>query len=126
MADNNFNGDFDGDFVNGDKTVYNEQPRTLWDLSTKDLNHELARCTYKQSEINKKFILPILLMLLSLGTLFITLNFKLAFEFFLVLVIFGIGFPALWFSYIEKNYKSASIFYRTRINNIKLILQDRM
>lgn len=126
MTERNDFGNFGGDYVNGDKTIYNEQPRTLWDLSTEDLHHELARCTYKQSEINKKFFLPILLILLSLGTLFITLNFKLAFEFFLVLIVFGIGFPVLWFSYIEKNYKSASIFYRTRINNIKLILQDRM
>lgn len=126
MSDNNFNGDFDGDFVNGDKTVYNQQPQTLWDLSTKDLKNELARCSYKKSEINKKYILPLLLMLLSLGTVFISLNFKLSFEFFLIIVVFGMGFPALWFAHIEKSYKSASIFYQTRINNIKLILQDRM
>lgn len=123
---NNFNGNFGGDYVNGNKTTYNEQPQTLWDMKTKDLYNELARCSYKKSEINKKFILPILLMILSVGTLFISLNFKLSLEFFVVILLFGVGFPVLWLGHIEKNTKAALGFYRARIEQIELILQDRM
>lgn len=115
-----------GNIAGRDINIYRDEPSTLWDLSTKDLKTELARCSFKKSEINKKFMVPMLLMVLSLGALFVSLNFKLSFEFFLILILFGIGFPAVWVAYIEKTYKAALVFYQVRINNIKLILQDRM
>jgi hypothetical protein len=114
-----------GDVISGNKTIYNEQPRTLWDMTTEDLYNELTRCVYKKSEINRKFILPLLLALLGLGTLFISLNFKLASEFFVLILVFGIGFPMVWFAHIEKTSKSSLNFYRERIEHIKLILDDR-
>ena len=110
-----------------DINIIQQEPKTLWDLSTKELQDELARCVYKRSEINKKFILPLLLIFLSIGSLFIGLNFKniVGTDFIFLILVFGIAFPAIWFANIEKEAKTSLNFYKERITYIKLILQDR-
>lgn len=104
-----------------------DEPKTLWDLDSDVLQDELARCFYKRSELNKKFVLPLLLIVLSVGVLFISLNFKhvIGSDFIFLVVIFGLGFPAIWFANIEKEVKPSLSFYKERIGYIKLILQDR-
>lgn len=110
-----------------DINIIQQESKTLWDLTTRELQDELARCVYKRSEIYKKFILPLMLMLLGFGTLVISLNFKgIAMEYFLLVMVFGIGFPVLWCGHLEKRKKSALAFYRERIDYIKLILLDRI
>ncbi|MFU8924916.1 hypothetical protein [Acinetobacter puyangensis] len=113
-----------GDIVQGNKYVHSSN--AYKDMSTKELEDELARCVYKRSEINKLYIFPIMWAVMGLGLLFIGLNFgHFSAEFLLIIIGLGIGLPVLWIASIDKANKLAMQKYRQAIDEIKFELNDR-
>ncbi|WP_121773848.1 hypothetical protein [Acinetobacter bereziniae] len=131
---NNFNGDFGGDFVNGDKYIYN-QPVSWADYKSTFLKNEMAIIKGKIWDLRLKKVIPLawgflgaILTIYCLITLVLPNIFSPNHNYLIIVytVLFlGMGLPLLWLWLINKQDGQLLNTYKQDLEQIILILRRR-
>lgn len=134
-ASNNFNGNFGGDYVNGDKYFQNPAPLTWSDLDNETLKTERKLCDSKIWELRSKRVIPIvwgvLGALLSLYCLvklvFPNMTSITSSSLMLIYAVlfFGMVLPCIWLWWIRRQDDQLLHEYKRDFQTITIILRKR-